>query len=96
MGRARGGRTREVLVRIVQIAGDDPCPETETASRFGKQDREIPACPPAALERLGRRLGALNLTALIGDQLRDAKAQILEQRKGIGRIAADEASRPDA
>src|SRR5205807_10478486 len=96
MGRARACRTRAVLVLIVEIAGDDPRPEAETAGRFGKQDRKIPACPPAAVERLGRRLGALNLTALIGDQLRDAEAQVLEQGKGIGRIAADEASRPDA
>ncbi len=36
MGRPRACRTRAVLVRIVEIAGDDPRPETETASRFGK------------------------------------------------------------
>src|ERR1700730_17577901 len=54
-------------MRILKIAGYDPCPETDTARRFNEEDREIPAGSPAAIQSLGRRLGALVLPALIAD-----------------------------
>src|SRR5450631_2610005 len=65
MGRPGAFRPYTVLIRIVEIARDDPRPETETARRFGEEDSEIPAGSPALIQSLGRRLGALDLPALI-------------------------------
>src|ERR1700730_17790935 len=79
MSRPRIFGPHNVLIRIVKIAGDDPCPETDTARRFNEEDREIPAGSPAAIQSLGRRLGALVLPALIADPSSDAGAQVLEQ-----------------
>jgi hypothetical protein len=60
----------------MEIARDDPRPETETTRRFNEEDREIPAGSPAAIQSVDRRLGALILPALIGDLSRDAGAQV--------------------
>jgi len=78
----------------MEIARDDPRPETETARRFNEEDREIPAGSPAAIQSVDRRLGAFILPALIADPSRDAGAQVLEQGKRVRRIAADEGPRP--
>ena len=67
MGRSSACGPNNVLIRIVEIPGYDPRPETETARRFGEQDREIPARPPAAIQGLRRRLRAFVLPALIAD-----------------------------
>jgi hypothetical protein len=39
-----------VLIRIVEIAGNDSRPETETARRFDEEHREIPAAHQPACE----------------------------------------------
>jgi hypothetical protein len=43
MGRPRTAGAHKVLIRIIEIAGDDPRPETEAARRFDEEDREIPS-----------------------------------------------------
>ena len=78
----------------MEIARDDPRPETETARRFNEEDREIPAGSPAAIQSVDRRLGAFILPALIADPSRDAGAQVLEQGKRVRRIATDKGPRP--
>ena len=69
MGRPRTPSPYNVLIRIIEITGYDPRPETEIARRFDEEDREIPAGPPPAVQGLGWRLGAFVLPALIVDPL---------------------------
>jgi len=95
MGRPHTFAPHNVLIRIIEIARDDPRPKTETPSSFNEEDSEIPAGTPAAIQSLGRRLCALILPALIVDPSGDADAQVFEQGKRVRRIAADERTRPD-
>ena len=41
MGRSRTAGPYNVMIRIVEIAGDNPRPESEAASRFAEEDGEI-------------------------------------------------------
>ena len=94
MRRPRPSGAYKILIRIVEVAGDNPCSEAETARRFDEENREIPAGSPAAVQSLDWRLGTLIFPALIADLCRDAGAQVFEQGKRVGRITADERPRP--
>src|SRR5205085_9314986 len=47
VGRSRTFRPDLILVRVVQIAGDDPRPEPQAARRLDKENCEISAGAPA-------------------------------------------------
>ena len=78
-------RSHESLIGIVEVAGDDPRAEAQTARRFDEQHGEIPAGAPAAIQSLVRRLRAFILAALIADPSGHAEAEILEQGERVRR-----------
>ena len=59
----------DILIRIVNIAGDDPRPETKTARPFNEENREIPArlapsSAPAPLDQPKNKHLAVYFTGL--------------------------------
>src|SRR5690606_30906302 len=81
-------------VRVVKIAGHDPCTEAKTACSFDEENSKIPTRSPAPIQCLGRRLRALVISTLILDPRCDAGAQILQEAQRIRWRAPDECTGP--
>lgn len=96
MSRAGTGRSHDAFAWIEKITGDNSHAEPEAACRFRKENSEVPAGSPSTVQGLERRLSALIVTALIRYPYRDTSAEVLQQRKRVGRVAAYEPLSPVA
>src|SRR5580700_1790252 len=81
------GRRNTVGMRPVEVSGHHARSETQTASCFDQEDREIAAGAPASAERLYGSLGSLGFPALVKDLTRHAIVQVSQQRRRIGQVA---------
>ena len=83
-----------VLKGLYRYPDRTRAPKAETTGRLDKEHREIAARPQAPVEGLHGGLCPLGFAALIGDPCANAVVQVGQKCRGIGRLAAYEATRP--
>ena len=94
VGRAGADSSEASRTGILEIPRDDPCPEPQAARSVGEEHRKVPARPPAATERLERRLRPLLLTVLVQDRVGDGRTEILQQGQCVRRGPAHDTAHP--